>query len=459
MHLLQKKVIKKLAIIYWLLPLFIALLSYDPCLAAEEDPLLNLTPSEASGFLNRLIANPSLMEKLTAERRAQLTSSEVFQKTILNQQKDLLTRRNLSQSSALKKVVTNLYAPNSEIREKFESLSAFSERLEYLVATGNISSLIETRRITDLLPEEKQLLDLSLMGFIRSSIVEKLSAHRAPEAMEYLIQLPEELWIAEGRTLATQVFAGMVKDEASFSSDQVDRFSTRMASLFEADPTSRAAVLGIFETSAFSASDRGDKAETLKLTTQIRKFYDNKLPSLFVEQLLLEHPAGLDSEVSSNLIAELKERNELPLKLKLKLMWDGYFGPLVPVLVGLSLFFISMSVLTLIVISARKKFADIQIANPFKSKKIIPGYMRPIEVESRENEDEYTRLLALFNLSDTATESEIKRAYRNRMKELHPDSGKNDLAVDNSEEFRDLKHAHDRIIEIRSAWFQGRKSK
>ena len=36
--------------------------------------------------------------------------------------------------------------------------------------------------------------------------------------------------------------------------------------------------------------------------------------------------------------------------------------------------------------------------------------------------DEYSKLLAVFDLTDTASEDDIKRAYRNKMKEHHPDS-------------------------------------
>lgn len=456
MRLLQRKAIRSLAAASSLLLL---VLHYSPCLAEDENPYLNLTPTEASGVLNRLIANPALIEKLSSERKAQLSSIEVFKKAILDQQLDLLTKRNLSQSTLLKKVVTNLYPPDTEIRGKFDAFASFSERLEYLIATGNISSLIEARKKTNLTAEEKQLLDFSLMGFVRSSTAEKLSAKRSSEALELLVLIPDELWTKEGSGLANQVFSAMIKDSASFSSDQVERFSSRLSSLLDSDPSLKPAVLGIFETSANAASDRGDKVETQKLLDQTRKFINNNLPSNFVEQLLLEHPNGLDPETSAKLIAELKERNELSLKFKLKLMWDGYFGPLVPILAGLTVFFVSISLIMIIFVFVKRKLANLKIENPFKSQKVLPGYMRPIKVESRDNEDEYTRLLSLFNLSDTATENEIKKVYRERMKQLHPDSRNGEIELENSEEFRDLKHAYDRIMDIRSAWFTGRKNK
>lgn len=456
MRLLPRKVINKLRPIIWLVPLFLYSI---PCLAEDENPYLNLSTAEASGVLNRLVANPILVEKLSDERKGQLTSTPVFQRAVLDQQVDLLTKRNLTQSALLKKIVLTLYGTDSEVRTKFEAFAAFSERLEYLIATGNISALIQSRQNDDLTGEQKRLLDSSLLGFVRSAIAEKLADNKSSQAVELLILVPDELWAKEGSSLATQVFSAMVKDSASFSSEQVDRFSNRLSSLLESDPTLKPALLGIFEISASTAAGKGEKAEAQKLLDQIRKFFDNKLPPLFVEQLLLDHSNGLESKAVEDLIAELKEHDGLSPKFKLKLMWDGYFGPFVPILVGLTLLFICVSIVIGIFVFIKSKLASLNIDNPFRNKKIVPGYMRPIKVELLENEDEYTRLLALFNLSDTATENEIKRAYRNRMKQLHPDSGNSEISLENSGEFRDLKHAYDRLIDIRAAWFKGRKDK
>ncbi len=67
-------------------------------------------------------------------------------------------------------------------------------------------------------------------------------------------------------------------------------------------------------------------------------------------------------------------------------------------------------------------------------------------------DDEYTRLLSFFELSDRASEDEIKKAYRDRVKNLHPDK-KFDSPNTNSDEFMEIKQAYNRIMEIRSSWF------
>ncbi|MBP9837874.1 MAG: J domain-containing protein [Proteobacteria bacterium] len=84
-----------------------------------------------------------------------------------------------------------------------------------------------------------------------------------------------------------------------------------------------------------------------------------------------------------------------------------------------------------------------------KKDKNSRGYMRTTVAE-----DEYSKLLSSFNLDDTATEDMIKKVYRQKLKELHPDKN---LMTANEQELQDLKETYDRIMEIRSSWFGGRR--
>lgn len=83
----------------------------------------------------------------------------------------------------------------------------------------------------------------------------------------------------------------------------------------------------------------------------------------------------------------------------------------------------------------------------------VPGYMRgPVE------DDEYTRLLKILDpeLDDSASESRIKKAYREKVKKLHPDTKPGEVSEDQSE-FIELKEVYDRILQIRSSWFGVKK--
>ncbi len=81
----------------------------------------------------------------------------------------------------------------------------------------------------------------------------------------------------------------------------------------------------------------------------------------------------------------------------------------------------------------------------------VPGYARgPVE------QDEYSRLLEMLGLEDEASESDIKKAYRDRVKDLHPDAQRGQVSPQD-ESFIELKEVYDRILQIRASWFGGRR--
>jgi hypothetical protein len=63
--------------------------------------------------------------------------------------------------------------------------------------------------------------------------------------------------------------------------------------------------------------------------------------------------------------------------------------------------------------------------------------------------DEYSSLLMIFDLPDDAEDDDIKKAYREMIKKLHPDSG----TEVNQEKLDEIKKAYDRLIELRKGWF------
>jgi len=71
-------------------------------------------------------------------------------------------------------------------------------------------------------------------------------------------------------------------------------------------------------------------------------------------------------------------------------------------------------------------------------------------------DDEYSTLLAVFGLSDSADESELKNAYRSMLKKYHPDTS--ELGPEEAKRKLDeLKQVYNRIQEIRGSWFGGRR--
>ena len=163
---------------------------------------------------------------------------------------------------------------------------------------------------------------------------------------------------------------------------------------------------------------------------------------------------------------ELRYGNGLTMTVKLRLLLSGYYGFFYPVFCIVIIVLAVMLVVKLLfgaraLVSwldeyyrydpERMAKRDAKIAE--KAKKRGVGYGQLVT-----EPDEYSRLLGLLGLDDSATEDEIKHAYRQRMKESHPDVSPDKGAApgDTVDNFIELKGVYDRIMEIRKSWFGGR---
>jgi hypothetical protein len=451
--------------VYYSLPkvAFAAILLLSSLSLAESEQGGDLSAAESQALVRKILSSPDIIERLSPEKREELSRSTSFQNAILAKEQDFLDKRSISEAAVLKRVVQALYSPQSELALRFEALNVFGERLEYLVATRNLPALLKMRQ-EDLSELQSGLLERQLLTFTRSTANELIATGKSSDAIELLTQLPESSWKEIGRQLTLSVIGGMTKDGSELTSEQLRKFSERLKETVQKEPGAKQAVINIIEHNILTASKRGDMPETKERLRLLRELFSEQFRAEFLEQLLLEQSSTIDNELSDALVQELKERGALSVRLKLKLMVGGYYGPIIPILIWLTVLFPTLGFVVFLGVFLRKKVSTIKISLPRREKK-LPGYMKPVLVEQRENEDEYTRLLALFNLADSASEEDIKKAYRARMKTLHPDQLHPDRAaagavdLGNSEEFRELKFAYDRILEIRGAWFRGRKGK
>ena len=140
-------------------------------------------------------------------------------------------------------------------------------------------------------------------------------------------------------------------------------------------------------------------------------------------------------------IEEMKSRGEFTFSTKLFLMKHGMYGGIW--LKG-GLLFISLFILLFVMSSLYSKVTD----------KLPKINIRKKE-EPKKRVDEYTKLLKTFGLEDDASEAQIKKAFRKKLKEYHPDT--TELAPEEAQRLTDnLKLVYDRILEIRGSWFGNR---
>lgn len=87
---------------------------------------------------------------------------------------------------------------------------------------------------------------------------------------------------------------------------------------------------------------------------------------------------------------------------------------------------------------------DVEVKKEEKAKLSRKGYEN-----LSDKVDEYTALLMIFGLNDDASDTDIKRAYRDRVKMLHPDMGD----PTEQQKFQDVQRAYERLLSLRRGWF------
>ena len=81
----------------------------------------------------------------------------------------------------------------------------------------------------------------------------------------------------------------------------------------------------------------------------------------------------------------------------------------------------------------------------------VSGYTRDASVV----EDEYSKLLSFFKLTDAASEEEIKAAYRKYVRDNHPDL--NNADAEKIRKFQEVKTIYERILDMKRNSFGGHK--
>jgi len=136
--------------------------------------------------------------------------------------------------------------------------------------------------------------------------------------------------------------------------------------------------------------------------------------------------------------------------VRLLLFFSGYYGWFWPFL---CLFLLVIGV-GFLFLNTLKPDAPVFELFPWLSPRKLSGYEREAQTE-----DEYSRLLSNFGLDESASEEDIKSAYRDRARALHPDSSELPEGMTEEERvkaFDTLKLQYDRILEMRGGSFGGR---
>jgi len=209
------------------------------------------------------------------------------------------------------------------------------------------------------------------------------------------------------------------------------------------DEANRARFLGLYEHKIrHSVKNKSFKSAGIYLNWILGNRPDPDPKNIELRKELVFLSPG--SSFSKKQIDKLVAQDSFSFVEKLK---SGYYGSSIPVVIISSLL-VLFSLIALFLLKSKFKGGF-----NLKSKSKKSHYSNAVD-----SEDEYTKLLAIFGLDENASETQIKRAFRNAVKEHHPDAhGAGGVVTDEEGNvdgtFQDLKESYNRILEIRSSWF------
>jgi hypothetical protein len=172
----------------------------------------------------------------------------------------------------------------------------------------------------------------------------------------------------------------------------------------------------------------------------------NKLNDDLRFNILLVSKSDEARDFAQGRMVELRQHGAIDAKRKLSLLMSGYYGK-VHIYIGIACG--GLFVFLVLFFSFWRKIARFLLRLTGRKGKTKPGYLRPAS-----GMDQYSILLAKLGLEDNATDAEIKAAYRNKLKELHPDKhAGQEQEAEKVQELIEVKKCYKRILQIQQSRF------
>ena len=404
-------------------------------LAKFEDPQ-NLPPDLAESFDLKL-KTPEVASTLANDLRLKLAG--------------FLKEHSATEANAFRRLADLALDRESEGYRQVVRLLDLSERVELLIDKQDVVKLISLRE-DQLDRAEQEIIEPRLNAFLLRLASQQIAANRPDLALKYLAETNPQ-WA--GTKLETTLDEVLTKIESLMGQGQ---------EALQSWPFDNVRVLGMLDSPIVLQNERlktlvakvfSDHILDLVKTSDIEKatyYYQSTVklrpdPSRLNDELRLKVADIATTDAARSFaaarIAELDSQGRFSLFNKLGLFWSGYYGRLPLIILGLI-------VILIIAAGAIFLFAPELVGLPGQNRQ-VKGYERNSKVE-----DEYSRLLALLDLDDEASDEEIKARYRQLVKELHPDSSAGETPEEKeakAKKFVELKKGYERLMERRRSGF------
>jgi hypothetical protein len=401
-----------------------------------------------------LIDNPDyLVDRTIRDALLESEISNFFADFLLNKElANLESRGTLLESPSVIPVATKIFPPVSPLIFKIRKINETHQKLE---TCSEVSNKYEC--ISSVFQETSELPYLASLFLVKIKDYNKELIPSFEEELFYALMY-HSLLLSNGEDFCNSYF-----DPKEYSSIMFDTLSDqgtieKIAGFIEKVPTCYVPILTTLRSRTIFAID---VANVLEAENGIRylEVLENSHEELYEikKRLILSSSSEFRNLAKRKITGDIF--NSLEFKEKLRIIVTGrlqnifYVLVLVSTIFLLGFFFLAMRVYNSIETTDKENSGILSDKNKIKKSKKLKKSNSSFNLEESNIMDEYTALLLIFGLSDDATDSDIKKAFRDAIKRLHPDSG---LPVD-PDKLEEVQKAHDRLMELRGGWFGATK--
>ena len=387
--------------------------------------------------------------------------SEVLGPEILNRTASFLKVKSAVEADGLMFLGRKILGEQNDYYKKMLALLAASRKVDMAIAANDTGKAVEL--ISTFSPLERKVALGRLTDFFRVQIAKATDNPDRFASLKRLAQI-DSLHGGETEDQAAAVI-GLLRRDLEAGNINLKQWNLDdpliqpyLEQIIAKNSTAKNDLTEIYSRRASELMEQGDPtlAElALKWVIQRRpdpseENNDVRLTMVFAAE------SPLAREYAVQLLQQLREARALGPGTKIRLVFAGYYGG--GVKAGAILFLVLLAAG-----SAAAVYFYIRIkTEPAEKRKSRQARGKHGYKQMTEDDDEYTKLLATFNLDDRASESQIKKAYREAVKKHHPDKhGASGVARDSAgnvdDTFQELHKTYERIMEIRGGWFGGKK--
>jgi len=447
---------------------FTSLFSHPVVLAEEStsNPVTSSSESPTGGneerVIDRLIELSDKSVEIPERYINAVRESEVLKVRLAARVSPLLLTTPAADLAGLQELCRKAFTEESKEYKKISKLFSVASRADFLKSAGEVDALVAAREQTKI-PSEQVIFDSRIAELAQNLAVTKAKEKKPELALNYLLNVKQQFFTEDTKKQALSYLVQLSKQlQAGRPVTSVDwsfadtTFDSTVVPLKSDEELYAENLSQIYSVYVVQLSEKGETAKLSRVFSRVITLRPD--PNKKNDQLRFDVAYAAKGEVTKNfarqLVAELESAGQLGLVNRFKLLFAGFYGT-APFITAI-IFLLSFASLLALVLSKRVSSAGLlsKVSSVLYNEKKTPGYQRGIS-----SEDEYSRTLAILGLDDSASEQDIKTAYREFAKKYHPDRLRDSSEEEKAEAVKkhhEITTAYHRVLEIKKSWF-GRK--